>query len=47
MKIIKIDEVVRKAETKYDIDYIKYPSFSRREGKNCVQVLGERYRIAK
>lgn len=40
-----MDEVVKKAEEKNKIDYIKYPSFSQTVGKACVQVAGEGFRI--
>ena len=42
-----MDEVIRKAETKNNIDYIKYPSFSKTDGHNCVQLSGEGYRLVK
>lgn len=42
-----MDEVVKLAEGKNQIDYIKYPSFTQTEGKSCVQVSGEGYRLAK
>ena len=40
-----MDEVVKLAESKNKIDYIKFPSFTRTEGKSCVQVTGEGYRV--
>ncbi|WP_413287721.1 hypothetical protein [Bdellovibrio sp. HCB337] len=42
-----MDEVVKKVETKYQIDYVKYPSFTQSIGKQCVQLSGEGYRVAK
>lgn len=42
-----MDEAVKKAEASYQIDYIKYPSFTQSIGKSCVQVSGEGYRVAR
>lgn len=41
-----MDEAVKQAEAKNQIDYIKYPSFTMTEGTSCVQVSGEGYRIS-
>lgn len=40
-----MDEAVKLAESKNQIDYIKFPSFTRTEGQSCVQVSGEGYRV--
>lgn len=40
-----MDEAVKQAESKNQIDYIKYPSFTKSEGLDCVQVSGEGYRV--
>jgi hypothetical protein len=40
-----MDEAVLQAEKKHNIDYIKYPAFTRRMGTACVQVSGEGYRV--
>lgn len=40
-----MDEAVKKAEAKHQLDYIKNPSFSITEGKACGQIVGEGYRI--
>lgn len=40
-----MDEAVKQAESKNQIDYIKYPSFTKSEGSSCVQVSGEGYRV--
>ena len=42
-----MDEVVKKVETKYEIDYVKYPSFTQTFGTFCVQLSGEGYRVAR
>lgn len=42
-----MDEVVKKVEAKYQVDYIKYPSFTQTFGQHCVQVSGEGYRVAR
>jgi hypothetical protein len=42
-----MDEAVKKAETQYEIDYIKYPAFTQSVGKSCVQVSGEGYRVTR
>ncbi|MBK9321604.1 MAG: hypothetical protein IPM97_01370 [Bdellovibrionaceae bacterium] len=42
-----MDEVVKKVELNYNIDYIKYPSFTQTQGRPCVQVSGEGYRVAR
>lgn len=42
-----MDEVVKKVETKYQIDYVKYPSFTQTIGTHCVQLSGEGYRVAR
>jgi hypothetical protein len=42
-----MDEAVKKAETQYEIDYIKYPAFSQTVGKSCVQISGEGYRVVR
>jgi hypothetical protein len=40
-----MDEVVKQAEAKHGIDYIKSPSFSKSVGHQCVQVSGQGYRV--
>lgn len=40
-----MDEVVKQAEQKYDIDYIKNASFSKATNSSCVSVVGEGVRI--
>jgi hypothetical protein len=40
-----MDEAVKQAEAKNQIDYIKYPSFTQTQGTSCVQVSGEGYRV--
>lgn len=43
-----MDEVVKKAESDYDIDYVKYPAFSQIIGKaNCIQLAGEGYKLVR
>jgi hypothetical protein len=42
-----MDEVVKKTEANYNIDYIKYPAFTKSVGKSCVQLSGEGYRITR
>ncbi len=42
-----MDEAVKKAESKNQLDYIKYPSFTMTEGSQCVQVSGEGYRVTR
>lgn len=42
-----MDEAVKKVESKYQVDYIKYPSFIQEYGTNCVTVSGEGYKINK
>ena len=42
-----MDEAVKKAERDYDIDYIKFPSFSQSMGKRCAQVTGEGFRMVR
>ncbi len=40
-----MDEAVKKAESRLNIDFIKYPSFMYSKDKGCVQVSGEGYRL--
>lgn len=40
-----MDEAVKLAESKNQIDYIRYPSFTHTQGTSCVQVSGEGYRV--
>jgi hypothetical protein len=40
-----MDEVVKQAEAKHNIDYIKSPIFSKDENRPCVTVIGEGFRI--
>lgn len=42
-----MDEAVKKAESEFGIDYIKYPAFTQSVGKSCVQLSGEGYRVAR
>lgn len=42
-----MDEVVKKVEHKYEIDYIKYPAFTQSVGKPCMRVSGEGYRVTR
>ncbi|MGZ5279746.1 MAG: hypothetical protein ACXWC9_07390 [Pseudobdellovibrionaceae bacterium] len=42
-----MDEAVKQAELKHQLDYIKYPSFTMSQGKSCVQVSGEGYRVTR
>lgn len=42
-----MDELVKKTEAKYQIDYIKYPAFTQTLGRNCVQLSGEGYRVTR
>lgn len=40
-----MDEVVKQAEAKNQIDYIKHASFSEDRRHNCMDLTGEGYRI--
>jgi hypothetical protein len=40
-----MDEVVKQAEAKQQVDYVKYPSFTQTVGQPCVQLSGEGYRV--
>lgn len=42
-----MDEAVKQAELKHQLDYIKYPSFTMSLGTSCVQVSGEGYRVTR
>lgn len=42
-----MDEVVKKAEQKYDIDYIRDASFTKAVGRECVSVVGQGYRVVR
>lgn len=42
-----MDEVVKQAETKHKIDYIRNASFNKDEGRECMNLVGEGYRIVR
>ncbi len=42
-----MDEVVKQAENKYHLDYIRNASFSKDSGRSCVSVVGEGFRITR
>lgn len=40
-----MDEVVKQAEQKYNLDYIRDASFTKQVGMQCVSVVGQGFRI--